>query len=81
MSCIPSSDILAEFDNQDISFPDQFDPSFSDDLEALHAQQIDIAAKNNRQGIVIQHRSWPLTDAFRSDDDRTFGEYKLHVFI
>lgn len=45
------------------------EPTFSDDIEALYAQEAETRADNKRRGIVIQHRSWPLSDAFRSEDD------------
>lgn len=49
------------------------DPTFSDDLEALYAQEIDTAAWKKQLGVVIQHRSWKVSDAFRSDDDKSPG--------
>lgn len=52
---------------------DIFGPSFSDDLEALHCQEVENVAEHKRQGIVIQHRSWPSKDVFRSEDDRSWG--------
>jgi len=42
---------------------------FSDDLEALQQRRLEIAEENRRNGIVIQSRSWKLSDVFRSDDD------------
>ncbi|OXV06398.1 hypothetical protein Egran_05833 [Elaphomyces granulatus] len=44
-------------------------PSFTEDLEALHLQRLEIARENREKGIVIQHRSWKLSDIFQSDDD------------
>lgn len=43
--------------------------SFSDDIEALQQQRLEIAEENRRNKVVIQHRSWNLSDVFRSDDD------------
>lgn len=43
--------------------------SFSDDLEALQQRRLEIAEENRRNGVVIQSRSWKLSDVFRSDDD------------
>jgi chromosome transmission fidelity protein 18 len=43
--------------------------SFSDDIEALHLQRLDIVQENRCKGIVIQHRAWNLSDIFQSDDD------------
>ncbi|GAB7349082.1 hypothetical protein MBLNU459_g8038t2 [Dothideomycetes sp. NU459] len=61
------------FETSDIPQSDIIGPSFSDDLEALHAHHIDVAAEHKRRGTVIQHRSWPSKDVFRSDDDRSWG--------
>lgn len=50
--------------------------SFSDDIEALQQRRLEIAEENRRNGVVIQSRSWKLSDVFRSDDDSqpcTFG--------
>lgn len=49
------------------------DTNFSDEIEALHAQQIDTAIGHKRNGTVIQHRHWSLAEAFRSDEDRSCG--------
>jgi chromosome transmission fidelity protein 18 len=43
--------------------------SFADDIEALQQRRSEIAEDNRRKGVVIQHRSWNLSDVFRSDDD------------
>ncbi|KAF3402462.1 Chromosome transmission fidelity protein 18 [Talaromyces pinophilus] len=43
--------------------------SFSDDLEALQQRRLEIAEENRRNGVVIQSRSWKLSEVFRSDDD------------
>lgn len=40
----------------------------SDDLEALHVQEHELANSKTRDGIVIQHRSWKLDDVLRSDE-------------
>ncbi|KAL9622745.1 MAG: hypothetical protein Q9160_002863 [Pyrenula sp. 1 TL-2023] len=40
----------------------------SDDLEALHAQDIDLAAAKNRERVVIQHKSWTLAKGLLSDE-------------
>ena len=47
------------------------EPTFSDDLAALYEQEAETRADNKRRGIVIQHLSGPLADAFRSEDDRS----------
>ncbi|KAI9672497.1 MAG: hypothetical protein M1817_003263 [Caeruleum heppii] len=41
----------------------------SDDLEAWHRQHQEATAAKNSQGIVIQHRAWPVSDVFRSEED------------
>ena len=43
--------------------------SFADDIEALQQRRLETAEENRRNGVVIQHRSWNLSDVFRSDDD------------
>lgn len=48
-------------------------PTFSDDLEALHEQEIELTLEKTKQGIVIQHRQWNIAEVFRSDDDKSFG--------
>jgi hypothetical protein len=47
------------------------EPTFSDDIAALYEQETETRADNKRRGIVIQHRSWRLADAFRSEDDHS----------
>ena len=42
--------------------------SNSDDLEALHVQQVEITQEKTKAGIVIQHRAWTIDDALRSDE-------------
>ena len=48
-------------------------PNFSDDLDALHELEAESILEKTRQGIVIQHRHWKVTEVFRSDDDKSFG--------
>lgn len=45
----------------------------SEDFEALHSVQQETIAKKNQAGIVIQHRAWPLGEAFRSEADYFLG--------
>lgn len=73
MNCQLPTSVGNICDSPGIPPSDLYEASFSDDLEALHAQEVDITSEKNRKGIVIQHRSWPLAEAFRSDDDRPFG--------
>jgi chromosome transmission fidelity protein 18 len=40
----------------------------SDDLEALHVQEHELADAKKRNGTVIQHRSWQLEDVLKSDE-------------
>lgn len=81
-SCRPSSDfdpalyLHSEISNSDLlSGPDAV--SFSDDLEALQHKHLKIAEENRRNGVVIQHRSWNLSDVFRSEDDYQPSEYNM----
>ncbi len=46
----------------------------SDDLEALNLQAQEAIAQKTREGVVIQHRAWKLTETFRSDEDYNQGE-------
>ncbi|KAJ5536779.1 hypothetical protein N7513_009965 [Penicillium frequentans] len=68
---LPSSPFLSSFDpalqlhSEDpitINLPSE---SFSDDIEAIHQHRVE----QTRNKVVIQHRSWNLSDVFRSDDD------------
>ena len=45
----------------------------SDELEALHAQQSQRSRELTRKGAVIQHRSWNLSEVFRSDESFSPG--------
>jgi hypothetical protein len=42
----------------------------SDDFEALHLLHKETIARKTKEGVVIQHRAWPLEEAFRSEGDR-----------
>lgn len=46
----------------------------SDDFEALHIIHEETIAHKNEAGEVIQHRRWPLGEAFRSEADYIDGE-------
>lgn len=46
----------------------------SDDFEALHLVHQETVAAKTKQGVVIQHRAWPLEEVFRSEDDRVLSE-------
>lgn len=66
---IPSSD--PDFDALFPSDPVPILPTSttnSDDLEALHVQEHELIKAKNRDGVVIQYRSWQLEDALRSDE-------------
>lgn len=45
----------------------------SDDFEALHLVQEETTARKNKDGVVIQHRAWPLGETFRSEADSPQG--------
>lgn len=67
----PTSDELAElYHSSPTKLQDSDTPltSFSDDLEALHATEIEYKRAKTAAGIVIQHRSWKTKDVFHSDD-------------
>jgi hypothetical protein len=46
----------------------------SDDFEALHLVRQESTAAKNQEGVVIQHRAWPLAEVFRSEADRVDGK-------
>jgi chromosome transmission fidelity protein 18 len=52
----------------------------SDDIEALILQNEESIAKKTSEGVVIQHRSWKLQDAFRSDEDHQERERRPSNF-
>lgn len=56
---------LPQLDSQD------YIASFSDEIEALHAQETEALIVKNRAGIVVQHRSWKVADVFRSEPNET----------
>ncbi|KAJ5918650.1 ATPase AAA-type core [Penicillium verhagenii] len=73
---LPSSpDFLSSFDpalqlhsedpNTTLNPPSELFESFSDDIEAIHQHRVE----QTRNKVVIQHRSWNLSEVFRSDDD------------
>ena len=45
----------------------------TDDAEALYLQRAEVIAAKTKQGIVIQHRAWNVSDVFRSDEDHVVG--------
>jgi hypothetical protein len=51
----------------------------SDDFEGLHLIQEETIARKNKDGVVIQHRAWPLGEAFRSEADYPAGELFLEI--
>lgn len=71
------------------SFPSSFDPAIhlhseapedaykaanlSADLQELNDHNADTRAQKTEDGIVIQHRAWKLSNAFRSDEDYAIG--------
>jgi len=44
-----------------------------DDLEAVELIREETILKNNKEGKVIQHRAWPVPEAFRSEFDDPQG--------
>ncbi|KAI9885736.1 MAG: hypothetical protein M1823_002457 [Watsoniomyces obsoletus] len=45
------------------------DTTTADELEAERLQRAEVKAAKTKQGIVIQHRAWTVSEAFRSDED------------
>ena len=51
----------------------------TDDAEALYLQRAEVIAAKTKQGIVIQHRAWNVSDIFRSDEDHVIGTNKSPI--
>ncbi|KAH9880513.1 hypothetical protein IAQ61_000805 [Plenodomus lingam] len=72
-----SPDIPTSFDpallHSELEFPQDAPPSFSysDQIEALQQCIVDDTTKKTREGIVIQHRAWKISDVFRSEGEVT----------
>jgi len=64
----PDQPVILPTSEEDLSLP-----NFSDDLDALHELEAELALEKTRQGIVIQHRHGKVAEVFRSDDDKSFG--------
>lgn len=47
--------------------------SYSDDIDALQQCITEDTARKTKEGVVIQHRAWKLTEAFRSEGELTLG--------
>lgn len=75
-SQLPDSEDIGVCDLEQLP-SNAYGPSFSDDLEALHAQEIETRFQNNSRGVVIQHRSWTLSDVFHSEPDPRKGRLIL----
>jgi len=52
--------------------------TYSDELEAIRLTNQERIAQKNKEGQVIQHRTWNLSEAFRSDSDWIQGSYLLY---
>ena len=52
----------------------------SDDFEALHIVHQETTAAKNKEGVVIQHRAWPLAEGFRSEGDHIDGNIVRTLF-
>ena len=65
----PSSDELAGlFGSSDQQYHSEINTtSFSDDLEALQAEEVESKRIKTQEGIVVQHRSWSTQEVFRNE--------------
>ncbi|KAK2758378.1 hypothetical protein FQN54_004228 [Arachnomyces sp. PD_36] len=52
-----------------ISNPPPLSESHSSELEAFNLQRLETIREKTRNGVVIQHRAWNLSEIFRSDED------------
>lgn len=50
-----------------------FPPTYSDDLDALRLLHEESIATQRKEGRVIQHRAWTVTEVFRSDPEDLQG--------
>lgn len=48
-------------------------PVYSDDIEALNITAQELRAKNQKAGVVIQHRAWQIPEIFRSEGTCSIG--------
>lgn len=75
----PSIPVLSSFDPAIHLHSDQSEAVIlsshaqSDDWEAIRLQQAEATAAKNKERIVIQHRAWPVGEAFRSDEVHKTG--------
>jgi len=53
---------------------DYYNQTDIDDLEAIHLIRDETILKNKKEGKVIQHRAWPVPEAFRSESDYPQGD-------
>jgi chromosome transmission fidelity protein 18 len=63
--------LYSDFDHLQPNAPPS--TSFSDDFDALQQCITEEKAKKTHEGVVIQHRAWKLTEAFRSEGDALLG--------
>lgn len=59
---IPATSDLFDYNQKD-----------DDDLEAIQLIRNETTLKNKKEGKVIQHRAWPVPEAFRSECDYPQG--------
>ena len=67
--CASNSDELEELftSSEGLSSAETNATSFSDDIQALQASEVEAKRTKTEQGIVVQHRSWSTQEVFRSE--------------
>lgn len=73
-SISPSIPATSELDLLDFEHNEPLSSNTNyDDLEAIELLREEAVVKNKREGKVIQHRAWPVPEAFRSECDYPQG--------
>lgn len=73
----PSASIPASSELDLLDFDETPPPSSDNDaLEAAELLREETILRNNKEGIVIQHRAWPVPEAFRSEGDYPQGWFR-----
>lgn len=65
----PAIHLHSEIHEPDIADTRPHSDIFSDEVEAYDLQRLETRRELTKKRVVIQHRTWHLSDVFRSDDD------------
>lgn len=76
----PSTDELAEiYGIPPDTIASTAPTTFSDDLEALNEVTVETKRAKTAAGIVVQHRSWKISDVFHSDAQEAVGSSPVRI--